>query len=128
MLLADVLRDGFDRFALWIRMNLLNISNVVLLVSPLVCLFVGMYATYQRGGAYEIGGELAIPLLLPVIAFVLRAIGNKTGNGTDCPVPYERFTAVSDDGDEVTVPISRQQEMILYLAAVEDYLERSGRL
>lgn len=105
--------------------NLHGISSVILFVSPLACMGIGEYCAYYRGGV-EIGGEWILALLIPVIAFVLRGMANAIGSGSNVPIPYERFTTVEDD--EVTVPYDREQEMILYVAAVEDYLERVGKL
>ena len=105
--------------------NLHGISSVILFVSPLACMWIGEYCAYRRGGV-EIGGEWFIPFILVIIAFVLRGCANAIGSGSNVPIPYERFTEV--DGDEVSVPIEREQEMILYVAAVEDYLERTGRM
>jgi len=43
------------------------------------------------------------------------------------PRPSERFTTEGDDG-EVTVPVERVEEMLLYLCELEDWLDRKGLL
>ena len=58
---------------------------------------------------------------------LLRSYANKIGKGTTIPVPDKRFTEVDDYG-EVSIPNNRIQELILYLADLEDWLERKGLL
>lgn len=58
------------------------------------------------------------------IQYLIRAKG---WSGQSVPAPSKRFTEVSEDG-MVSVPSDRLQEMLLYVADVEDSLERSGRL
>lgn len=58
---------------------------------------------------------------------VLQAVANATGCGDSFPVPVKRFTTVDEDG-VVSVENDRLQEMILYVADVEDYLERKWQL
>lgn len=48
-------------------------------------------------------------------------------SASSVPVPSKRFTEVDEDG-MVSVEQCRLQEMIVYVADVEDYLERFGRL
>lgn len=69
----------------------------------------------------------AIPIMVLMAVYFIRQYANKTGKGDTVPIPSKRFTTVSSDG-EVTAEYSRLQELLLYVADVEDYLERKGWL
>lgn len=106
------------------RRNVGKIGWALLILLPYGMCFLGEYAMMKRGWI-TIGGELCIPLIIIPIAAFLISLGNKLGRGYDMPLPSERFTEVSDDG-EVTMLQSRQQEMLLWVADVEDWVERMG--
>lgn len=79
------------------------------------------------------GHQQSIILLVILVVVYLVADFSQyviRSKGLSCksiPVPPKRFTEVSDDGI-VSVESSRLQEMLVYVADVEDTLERSGRL
>lgn len=76
-----------------------------------------------------------VPIVLQVILiacvqfalYCAKWYASKIGKGRSIPVPMKRFTQVSEDG-EVSVETGRIQEMLLYVADVEDYLERHGMI
>lgn len=88
--------------------------------------FIGQKVCADRGQV-TVGSELFIPIVVCVIIYYLRSYANKIGKGTTIPVPEKRFTEVDDYG-EVSIPNNRIQELILYLADLEDWLERKGLL
>ena len=75
----------------------------------------------------EMGKEIFIPVLVMFIVYFLRSLANKLGTGDIVPVPVKRFTIEGEDG-EISIENNRIQELILYLADLEDYLERKGFL
>ena len=123
----EMLKDAWFRLAEGFKNSTLTLSMILFVMTPPICLAVGVYATHDRGGAVEIGGEWFVPLVLILITAMLRGYANKVGKGVDCPVPEERFTEELGDG-EVVVSTERLQEMILYVDDVENYLERRGML
>lgn len=125
--LVDTVVDAWWAFVEFMRSHTLQFSNVIFVVAPFACMFIGSYVVYSRGGAFEVGGELAIPFVLVTIGALLRGYANKVGKGTDCPVPQDRFTS-EDEYGEVFVETSRLQEMILYVDDVENWLTRKGML
>ena len=74
-----------------------------------------------------VGLEILIPIVFIILIFYLKSTANKLGKGTTIPIPDKRFTKIDDDG-EVTIENKRIQELILYVADLEDWLERKGLL
>lgn len=103
-----------------------NLRNLALLLQvglPYLMWYLGVYL-YEERGKFAVGGELFVPLVVFLVIYFIRSFANHIGKGERIPVPEKRFTEV-DEG-EVSVPISRQDEMLFYLADLEDYLERKG--
>ena len=121
-IIIDVVR-AVDYF---ITSNLRNFAWLLNFILPYLMYLVGqnVYASRER---LAVGGELFIPIIFCVITYYLRSYANKIGKGTTIPVPDKRFTKVNDYG-EVSIPNNRIQELILYLADLEDWLERKGLL
>lgn len=124
--IIDVTVDAFHSFAYFIKINLINFANVISATFPLVAYFIGQYVSLSRN-EINVGGELFLILAVPVVVFFIKGIANKLGAGYDVPVPEERFTKVNDDG-EVTMEQRRIQELLLYMADLEDWMEKRGLL
>ena len=75
----------------------------------------------------SVGGEIFIPLIFCILIFFIKSYANKIGKGTTIPIPNKRFTEEDDDG-EVSIENRRIQELILYTADLEDWLERKWLL
>lgn len=106
--------------------NLKNFARLLNLLLPYAMYIIGQYM-YKERGKFAVGSELFIPICVCVVIYFLHSFANKIGKGITIPVPNERFTEVDDDG-EVTVENRRLQELILYMADLEDWLERKGLL
>lgn len=109
----------------FITNNLRNFAWILNFVLPYIMYVIGQIV-YAERGRIAFGGELFIPIIFCVITYYIRSYANKIGKGTTIPVPEKRFTEV-DDG-EVSITNNRIQELILYLADLEDWLERKGLL
>lgn len=106
--------------------NMRNFANVLNVSCPYFMYFLGQYV--QTGGySFTYGYYLLIPLVFVLITYYLHSAANKTGKGDTCPVPARRFTTVDEDG-EVSIENSRLQELILYMADLEDWMERKNIL
>lgn len=125
-IVGEIASDAFAAIVYFIGSNLRNFANVLNIACPYVMYVVGQYA-FDCRGEFQVGGELFIPLVFAVVIYVIRQFANKIGKGTTIPLPQKRFTSVDDDG-EVSVNHDRLQEMILYVADIEDWLERHGLL
>ena len=110
----------------FIESNLNNFARLLNLALPYLMYLIGQYV-YEDRGKFAVGSEIFIPLIFCIIIYYIRSYANKIGKGTTIPVPNERFTEVDDDG-EVSIENNRIQELILYLADLEDWLERKGLL
>lgn len=115
---ANLINSIFDGFV--------NVSyflgTFIELALPYAMLFLGEFLREERG-KLAIGGEVFLPMVFLVIVYIFHSIGNKANKGSAVPVPRKRFTEVKDDG-EVTAEYARMEEMLLYMADLEDYLER----
>lgn len=120
----EIFLDVIQAIVYFIINNLRNIAWLIDLLVPYVMYFVA-YRAYDARGEFAIGGELFIPVVMCIVTYFIRSLANKIGKGYSIPVPRERFTEVDDDG-EVSVRHDRLQEMLLYMADLEDWLERKG--
>ena len=121
-----IILDVVQAIHYFVTNNLRNFARILSFILPYVMYVIGQNVCAERG-KIAFGGELFIPILFCVITYYIRSYANKIGKGTTIPVPDKRFTEVDDDG-EVSIPNNRIQELILYLADLEDWLERKGLL
>lgn len=121
---AEIFFDVLSNIRYFIKNNLVNIADTVELIIPFMMFFIGQDVSL-REGKLSITWELILPVLFFVLVFYLKSIANKIGKGITIPVPQKRFTQVDDDG-EVSIENKRIQELILYLADLEDWFERKG--
>lgn len=125
-ILVEITYDAFCSFAYFVKNNLVNFANILNLIIPYVMYFIGQYVAADRN-EIAVGGELFVPLVFIVLIYYLRSTANKIGKGTTIPLPDKRFTQVDEDG-EVSIEHKRIQELILYMADLEDWMERKGML
>ena len=104
--------------------NLNNFANIMIGVSPFLFLWIGEWQ-YSVRGYWAVGGELLAlaPAWVLTIA-VLKACAKRHNIVDGMPIPVERFTSVRDD--EVNVEYDRVNDLLLYVADLEDWLEREG--
>ena len=125
-IMGSIIIDAVRAVDYFITNNLRNFACVLDFILPYLMYIIGQ-KVYETRGYFGIGGELFIPIIFCAITYVFRSYANKIGKGTTIPVPDKRFTEVDDYG-EVSIPNNRLQELILYLADLEDWLERKGLL
>ena len=109
-----------------ISSNLRNFAWMLEALSPYLMYLIANYNITVRR-RFAVGSEILIPVIIMIIVYYLRSFSNKLGKGSTVPVPKERFTEIDEDG-EVSVRNDRVQELILYLADLEDWMERKGML
>lgn len=125
-IILEIIAEATKGISLFITNNLRNFANMLMLIAPYLMLFVGQ-VVYEERGYISVGGELFIPILFLIVIYIIRSFANKIGKGITIPVPSKRFTKVDKDG-EVNIRHDRLQELILYIADLEDWLERKGLL
>ena len=105
-------------------------GKFLIFVMPYVMFYVGLKV---KGGTFVEMFKgynwalLLIPVLVSIVATYMKWYADVVGKGDNVPRPTKRFTEVSDDG-VVSVEYDRMQEMLLYVADVEDYLKKRGIL
>lgn len=124
-MVLEVLIDMFAAVGYWFHDNIRNFIMLFIIICPYASMLCGEYA-YMERGEFGIGGEWLIPLVFFFIISFLRGIANKTRKGITIPVPHKRFTSIDEDYGEVSIPVERSEELILYMADLEDWLERKG--
>ncbi len=106
------------------RRNLNNFANVMIGVCPFLFLVIGELS-YAKRGYLAMGGEmLALAPFWVILIAVLKKCSKRQNVVDGMPVPSERFTEVN--GDEVNVKYDRVNDLLLYVADLEDWLEREG--
>lgn len=125
-IIAEITYEALCSIVYFVKNNLMAFANILNIIVPYAMYFIGQYV--MTGKIKLIFGiELLIPLICGILIFYIKSTANKIGKGTTIPVPSKRFTKVEDDG-EVSIENRRIQELILYVADLEDYLERKGIL
>lgn len=124
--LKELVFDFFRTIKYFIESNLRMFASLLNIMLPYIMYFIGQYIFNNRK-EFAVGSEILIPLLFCIVIYFIRSYANKIGKGITIPVPNKRFTEV-DDNDEVSIEHSRIQELILYTADLEDWLERKGLL
>lgn len=103
-----------------------GIGNALLVSGPFVMFLVGEYV-YADRGYWAVGGEVILPFVFVIAGFALKSYARVSGTDhSDIPVPYRRFTKVDYNSGQVDVEYDRVQEMILYMADLEDWFDRNG--
>lgn len=125
-ILVEITADAACAVLYFIKSNLTVFATTLNLLLPYMMYFIGQYVSLNREQV-AVGGEIFVPTVFVIIIYYLRSTANKLGKGITIPVPDKRFTEVDDEG-EVSIANRRLQEMILYVADLEDWLERKGLL
>lgn len=127
-IIIDITVEAFYSFIYFIESNLLVFANILELIVPYIMYFAGQYVMIMYGKQeIMVGSEVLIPLVFAILIYYLRSAANKLGKGMILPIPDKRFTEVDDDG-EVSIENKRIQELLLYVADLEDWMERKGML
>lgn len=118
----DITMDVWYEVVYFVQMNMRYAAALAEIVLPYGMYVLGQSVALSRG-SIEVGGEIFIPILCTVVIHYIKEFANKSGKGNTIPIPAKRFTEVDDDG-EVSVDNKRLQELLLYVADLEDYMTR----
>lgn len=114
--------EAFYEVLYFVQVNMKYMATIVEIALPYCMYMLGQNLAMERG-SIEVGGEIFVPILCMVVIYYTKELANKSGKGNTIPIPKKRFTEVDEDG-EVSVENSRIQELLLYVADIEDYMER----
>ena len=120
---SEIFADAAWFISRFVSHNLRNAASLANLILPYAMYFIGR-GTCPGRSHDVIGYEILIPIAVFIVSYFLRSYANKIGKGYTIPIPERRFTEV--DGGEVSVENRRIQELLLYLADLEDWMERQG--
>lgn len=128
-MLGEILSDLLHNIKNEIVNNLINVSNVLSCTLPYLMCYIGIkISSNNEMTKFEVlCCVLLTPIFYGIIIWLLRRIADKSGKGKAFPIPNKRFTECDEYG-EVSVEQDRLQEMLLYVADVEDWLDRRGLL
>lgn len=125
-IVLEITHETIISVGYFIQSNIRNFTTILNISLPYIMYFIGQNVAISRD-KIAIGGEFIIPIVFLVLIFYVNSAADKLGKGTTVPIPDKRFTKIEDDG-EVTIENKRIQELILYLADLEDWMERKGLL
>lgn len=123
-LVGEITIDAIGNIIYFIQNNLVTFANILNTILPYVMYFLGQNLAIERKDI-AVGGEIFIPTLFVIVIYYLKSSANKIGKGITIPIPERRFTEVDEDG-EVSVENKRIQELLLYVADLEDWMYRKG--
>ena len=116
--IVSVFEDMIVNAVYQIKRYMFVIYSIAKLCLPFICIAIGQ----SLNGNISFNFWYVYVAIIMIVMDVIHRISNKEGFGDEIPVPSERFTTVSEDG-EASIESNRLQEMILYVSNVEDYLE-----
>lgn len=125
------IKDVYYELCFIIDSSIHYFSRLILFLLPYAMLVTGVLLS--NGDLYEIikiyWWLLLVPIVISFITRYMKWYANKIGKGDECPVPVngKRFTETDEEG-MVTVDKERLPELLLYVADVEDFLEKKGIL
>ena len=119
-ILVEVTHDALYTAGEIICNNMLNFANILNMLLPFAMYFMG-----RDKVPVSIG--IIIPTVSIILIYYAKNIANKIGKGITVPIPEKRFTEIGDEG-EVSIENDRIQEMLLYVADLEDWLQKRGLL
>lgn len=119
-IILDITKDIVRNVRYWFDSNIRNLPTLLDMVLP--------YLMYSLGIELRLNYIfLFIPIIVYLISYYSKSYANKINKGSSIPTPAKRFT--SEDGyGEVSINQDRLSELILYMADLEDFLERKGLL
>jgi len=120
----DCIVPLFSEVGYFVVKNLYFMSIVLKIATPYLFLLI-VCDLYNSRGYFGFGGEYAFPIVMYILIYIMQRIANKNNAGNGIPTYPKRFTEETSDGG-VSVNQDDIQEMLLYMADVENYLERNG--
>ena len=119
-----MVQTSYNSFVRFMRRNANALATFLIIVTPVLFLWLGIDSTLKRG-CFAIGGEWFLVPFWLLIIWGLKSYSRVHNCSLNFPVPIKRFTTVSNDG-EVYISEERLQELLIFVADYEDWLEDTG--
>lgn len=113
---VGIVKDTIKAFGFWIHNHTNQIAEAINMLYPYL-------VAYLVAGKTRLNVGWFLPPLFWFIIYILKTYAKRTGKGLSIPKPVKRFTEVSEDG-EITIPVDRVEELILYMCDLEDWFEK----
>ncbi len=113
---VGIIKDTIKEFGFWIHNHTNQIAECINMLYPYV-------VSYLVAGELKLNIGWFLPPMFWCIIYILKTYAKRTGKGISVPKPIKRFTEVSEDG-EITIPVDRVEELILYMCDLEDWFEK----
>lgn len=127
----EIIKEMKARVRYFFDENSFTFACIINGLIPLITFTIGYYIDNKSITMLEFIMFLVLVIFvftsLTFLSSYLKAYANKIGRGEELPIPAERLTT-EDEFGEVFVDVDRIQEMILYVADVENHLKRKGLL
>lgn len=115
----DIVKECVSEIIYFIKFIFPYVIKLIKFILPFITYYIG-YVGYK-----QFNNIIYILLVVDFILFFCDGV-KKRVTPSGIPVPTTRFTEIN--GEEINVQNSRLQEMILYMAELEEYFSRKGKL
>ncbi len=122
----SIIKSAYNTVNEFVHKNIINGTKVVIFILPYLMYLIGQQVSDDRGYTY-IGVEVVIPVIIFVVCGFFNSYADRAGYGRSLPVMDKRFTTVDEYG-EVSIAKEDLSEVIIYLSALEDWLEKKELL
>ena len=122
---GEVVYSVYKAITYFVKNNMYNVAVLLEVICPYIMLRLGYYL-YDFRGCVAVGSEIIVPIFVFMVAETIKKICNKLGKGSEPPVPDSPF--VDSKGDMYYVDTDRYEELVLYMADLEEYFRKVGKL
>lgn len=121
--LIEPLMEQMSTILFYAKNNAYALLCIMHFALPTVCIVLGQ----NLGSSTSVITPVCIVLAVQMVLWYTKKVYSKMGKGEDPPIPRVRFTHIDASG-EVSIESERVQELLLYMADLEDYYNRKGKL
>ena len=121
----ELIHNIYSATTYFIKSNMYNIAELLEVICPYIMLRLAYYL-YDVRGCISIGFEVLIPLITFIVAETIKRICNKVGQGYEIPVPDKLF--IQSKGDMYYIDVERYEDLVLYMAELEEYFKKVGKI
>lgn len=123
--LTEVIGELFYEVRYYTKRLVSTLPLLIIVATPYLMFMAGEIVGDEQGTGV-ISSWVFTPIALYILAYLIDKVVRKAHNKTtSCPIPTKRFTEESEDG-EINIDTNRLQELIVYMADLENWFERKG--
>lgn len=115
-ILIEIIAEKIKNAFYWFKNSAYGFAKILNFLLPFVMYFLG-------SKELKLSWFLLIPIFIDFIILILTIIADRFGKGKEIPKPTKRFTQIDSDG-EVSIEQARVSELLLYMADLEDWLQK----